>query len=227
MFGPRLRIPLHNGLSESGDFVTLRPVEADEIEVFIGNGGGFQSLEVTGLLTGFRSNTLGDFRKWHEEVSGSDNFHWGVEHTTPNESTLIGLTSLRREQPLAFPTAETGLVLFNPNYWGMGAASAVHLARIVFAFDELGLFALRTSAFHSNTASRKAMENAGFTQTGIERNLRLFHGQYQHSIAYELPNPEQKSWDMWWGDDDVPDEFAISRAKSTMALEIGRERICW
>ena len=149
MFGPRLRIPLHDGLSESGDSVTLRPVEADEVEVFIGDGGGFQSLEVTGLLTGFRSNTLGDFRK------------------------------------------------------------------------------LRTSAFHSNTASRKAIENAGFTQTGIGRNRRLFHGQYQHSIAYELPNPEQKYWDLWWGNDDVPDEFAISRAKSTMVLEIGRERTCW
>ena len=94
--------------------------------------------------------------------------------------------------------ATSGSVIFRPEYWGKGIASAAHKARTWYAFTQLGLHRIKSAVIQANGGSRKALERSGYTLVYTERNEQYSDGQFHHLDCLECLNPLDLFWSQWW-----------------------------
>lgn len=121
--------------------------------------------------------------------------------------------------------AHSGIVIYDDSFWGYGIASACHRARSLYAHEILGIRAIDSSVIRGNKGSLKALENIGYTRTGTQYSHSLIDGKVCHVDNLTWVNPFGHQWDYFWGDNQPPEEFNISRRKAKLAIKRAKKDV--
>lgn len=204
----------------------LGPIRRDEVGRFVSRdaGHGLQSYEVARYL-GFSlpPSEEGEQEWWDKASKDQDKIHWGIYVPVTGDEEpswlLVGNTALflhfgRRR-------AESGFLLFDRAYWRQRIASTAHLARTLYAFQELDLLAITSMAYVPNEGSNRALQGVGYVKTGTRYGDAVVGGRTIDAHEYLLPNPSEEAWRYFWRrpEDEIPEEFKLGRALTLKTLE--------
>jgi len=114
-------------------------------------------------------------------------FTFAIEEAS--ERKLIGGTGL-----FSFDwtsrSAEVGISIYNPEYWGKGyGAESLNLI-IGFAFNELNLNRVGLEVFDFNKRAHQCYIKVGFQEMGRKRKARFINGRYHDSFLMDLLKEE-------------------------------------
>lgn len=220
-FGPIMRF------SVGGLRIELAPLTNEVMSEFVSlaHGGGLQRRRVTRYMSMPFAPVEQTETAWFERIcTEKDSLLWGIwliEGEGDNQTrTLIGNSALNgigtEGHTALIQQATSGSMIFRPEYWGKGIASAAHKARTWYAFTELGLHRIKSAVIQQNVGSRKALERSGYTFVYTERNEQFAEGQLQHMDCLECLNPLDLFWSQWWHGDQ-PTKAAREARKLTRA----------
>jgi diamine N-acetyltransferase len=164
LFGPVLR----------GEKCTLRPPRKEELTTY---RRWFEDPEVIYFTP--RLNPLSDSQEedWFNRVGEDPNaVQWVIEV----DGQAVGFTGIGGIN-WRHSNGETGLAIGVKSLWRKGIASEAMRLRTAFCFRELNLHKIRTRAFMENEASKRALEKAGYRQSGTQREEMYRDGRY-HDI---------------------------------------------
>jgi RimJ/RimL family protein N-acetyltransferase len=105
------------------------------------------------------------------------------------ENKLIGGTSLFNIDWTS-RSAETGISIYNPKYWGKGYGSESMNLLLDFAFRDLNLNRVQLEAFDFNKRAQKCYVKVGFKEVGRRRKTRFIDGKYHDSIVMDILREE-------------------------------------
>lgn len=163
----------------TGTKVTLRPPDDSDPQRFV---EWFGDLEVTRYLARRVGIGLlqeqGHLKKVGE--SATDIF-WMIEA----EGRAIGATGIHNIDWIN-AHAKTGTVIGDKSAWRKGYGSEAMRLRTEYAFRQLNLHKLTSSAFVENEPSRRALARAGYVQTGVEREHYFREGRWHDHWTCEL-----------------------------------------
>jgi RimJ/RimL family protein N-acetyltransferase len=151
-----------------GTLVTLVPMDPSHLQDFVRwshDRTGMRYLALSHPLT------LADEERWYERVSSAgDVVVWSILR----EGRHIGSTALEgidwRNR-----NATSGIWIGDTDEHGKGYGKEAMRLRTAYAFEELGLEKVITTAFTDNIASIRALERAGYRQCGLRRH-QVFRG---------------------------------------------------
>ena len=114
-------------------------------------------------------------------------FLFGIE--TLADSKLIGGTGL-----FSFDwtsrSAEVGISVYNPEYWGKSyGVESLNLV-LGFAFKDLNLNRVELEVFDFNTRAHTCYLKVGFKEIGRKRKARFIDGQYHDGILMDILREE-------------------------------------
>lgn len=210
----------------------LAPLTRDDMSEFINyeHGGGLQRYSVTKFLGMSTAPTLEDELDWYDKArTESSRVLWGVyiinDETGARE--LIGNSALVNIGKIGHTTlfrhAISGSVIFKPEYWGRGIASAAHKVRVWYAFEHLGLSSIKSGVIQGNGGSSKALGRSGYVYTHTDRNDQYSDGELHHTDNFECLNPLDLFWDKWWRDETPSEAYLEGRQKSLEAIAWAKE----
>ncbi|HSX01118.1 MAG TPA: GNAT family N-acetyltransferase [Candidatus Saccharimonas sp.] len=218
MFG----LPMKIEVPDRPKLILRMPDEADLERM----AAGMTRREVTRYLMHQRSYTVGMERDWVTMIAADDNgVAWGVHWVDDQhpDGRLIGTTSLRLKPG---NQAESGFVVFDPDYWQQGVATTAHIARTWYAFaGHMCLDAVVSHVQHPNAGSRKALEKTGYAVTGRSYRIQVSGGEVRHLDHLLMVNPDEPAWSYFWGDTEPPAEFAEARDRTLATLELARKYV--
>lgn len=169
MFGPVLK----------GEKVTLRPPDETDAARFI---EWFADTEVTRYLgTTFPLSLQLEEETIKKLGEAKDTVWWVVEA----EGRAIGGTGIHRIDWVN-AHAITGTVIGDKIAWRKGYGSETMALRTEYAFRQLNLHKLKSSAFMDNAASRRALQKAGYRQVGVEREEMWRDGKWHDHWVCEV-----------------------------------------
>lgn len=178
MFGPIVR----------GQKVTLRPPDTDDPARF---AAWLADIEATRYLGG----GPGAFSVQQEEAYFKDmadsknDVLWVIEA----EGRAIGSTRIARID-WQNGHGHTGTFIGDKTAWRKGYGSETMALRTEYAFRELNLHKLTTSAFMENEPSRRALLRTGYREVGIERQHFWRDGRWHdHWLAEMLRDDWERS----------------------------------
>ena len=87
-------------------------------------------------------------------------------------------------------SAEVGISIYNPEYWGKGYGVETLDLLLGFAFQDLNLNRVGLEVFDFNKRASKCYLKAGFKETGKRRKVRFIDGKYRDSILMDLLREE-------------------------------------
>lgn len=152
MFGPVLK----------GRKVTLRPPDETDAQRFI---DWFADQEVTRYLaTQFPFHLEAEKEALKQLGESKTDVWWVIEA----EGRAIGATGIHGIDWIS-AHGHTGIVIGDKTCWRKGYASESMALRTEYAFRQLNLHKLSSSAFLENEPSKRALMKAGYREIGIER----------------------------------------------------------
>lgn len=216
--------------------IELAPLTKDVMPEFVSltHGGGLQRRTVTRYMGMAMAPTAEDENEWFEKTrSATDTLIWGIwlleEVDGTLRRTLIGnsaLADIAKDGHSGFiRQATSGSMIFRPDYWGKGIATAIHKARTWYAFTELGLHRIKSAVIQQNVGSRKALEHSGYTLVYTERNEQFGEGALQHMDCLQCLNPLDLFWSQWWHGDRPPKASAAARQKTLAVLDWAKDNV--
>ncbi len=224
-FGPIMRFKV-------GDLtIELAPLIKEEMGQFVNleHGGGMQRHVVTRYLGRQTAPVLEDEYDWFEKVRASTDIIWGIWLVEDDKRILIGNSSLSGigEQGHSgfIRQATSGAMIFRPEYWGMGIASAAHKARTWYAFKYLGLHRIMSAVIQDNGRSSRALAHSGYNYVYTERNETFINGQLRHMNCFECLNPLDLFWRQWWHGDRPSASALRARQLTLQALAWADENV--
>ena len=114
-------------------------------------------------------------------------FLFAVETATDNK--LIGGSGLFRFDWTS-RSAEIGISIYNPEYWGKGyGAESLDLV-LRFAFLDLNLNRVELEVFDFNKRAYKCYAKVGFKEAGRKRKARFIEGKYHDCIMMDILREE-------------------------------------
>ena len=220
-FGPIMRFTV-------GELqIELAPMTKEAMPEFVnlGHGGGLQRRSITRYMGMDSAPTAEDEADWFEKTRvAKDSLIWGIWIVDGESRTLIGNSALvdidKDGHSGLIRQATSGSLIFRPEFWGKGIASAAHKARTWYAFNELGLHRIKYAVIKQNIGSRTALERSGYTFVYTERNEQYAQGELQHMDCLECLNPLDLFWSQWWHGDRPP-------ITSRVARKLTREVMDW
>ncbi|MSQ37589.1 MAG: N-acetyltransferase [Chloroflexi bacterium] len=169
MFGPVLK----------GEGVTLRPPDETDPERFV---VWLADTEVTRYLLRPFAVAIEQEREWFKSTGESKTtVYWIVEA----EGRAIGSTGIHDIDWLN-ANATTGTVIGDRSAWGKGYGSKTMRLRTAYAFEQLNLHKLSSSAFMENEHSKRALQKAGYRETGVEREHLWRDGRWHDHWRCEI-----------------------------------------
>lgn len=114
-------------------------------------------------------------------------FLFAVETITDNK--LIGGTGLFKFDWTS-RSAEVGISIYNPEYWGKSYGVESLDLILKFAFQDLNLNRVELEVFDFNTRAYKCYLKVGFKEIGKKRKARFIDGQYHDSIVMDILKDE-------------------------------------
>lgn len=229
-FGPIMRFSV-------GDIrVELAPLTKEVLPEFVSltHGGGMQRRSVTRYLGMESAPVIEDEQDWYEKIrKAKDALVWGIwlleESEGETRRTLIGNSSLNNidgdGHSKFIRQATSGSMIFRPEYWGKGIASAAHKARTWYAFTELGIHRITSAVIQANAGSHKALERSGYSFVYTERNEMFAEGTLRHLDCLECLNPLDLFWSQWWHGDRPSKASYEARKKTIDALHWAQENV--
>lgn len=225
-FGPIIKFKV-------GDLqLELAPIEKEDAAEFINikHGGGMQRYSVSRYLARTAAPVLEDEYEWFESVrTAKDKVIWGI-WLLGDESesrTLIGNSALFDIGKIGHTSlishAESGSLIFRPEYWGKGIASAAHKVRAWYAFEYLGIHRIQSSVIRENKGSSTAIGRSGYVYTHTSRNDVYSEGELHHSDNFECLNPLDSFWRQWWNGDTPPRVYKEARKTTLEAISWAKE----
>ena len=216
--------------------IELAPIAKEAAAEFVNNttGGGLQRATVHRYLGMTTAPVKEDEEEWFEKVrTDKTSLIWGIWLTEGDgESrtrTLIGNSALteidKAGHTKVLRQAVSGSVIFRPEYWGRGIASAAHKARTWFAFQHLGLHRIQSAVLRPNAGSRRALERSGYTYVYTERNEQYVDGALQHLDCLECLNPLDFFWSSWWHGDRPSRASREARQRTLLVMQWAEENV--
>ena len=162
MFGPILR----------GTKCTLRPPRKEELSTY---QRWWEDPEVIYFTP--RMGPLSDWQEeeWVKRVGEDPN---GVEWVIEVDGKPVGFTGISGIN-WRHGNGETGLLIGDKSLWRKGIASEAMALRTAFCFRELNLHKIRTRAFMENEPSKRALQKAGYRETGVQRQEFFRDGRWR------------------------------------------------
>jgi len=225
-FGPIMRLKV-------GEFnIELAPLTRESMSEFVNltHGGGMQRYSVTRYLGRQIAPVLEDETDWFDKVrKDATSIVWGIWVIDGDNRTLIGNSSLNgigEDGHSGFIRQTTsGSMIFRPEYWGKGIASAAHKARTWYAFQHLGLHRIKSAVIQGNGGSSKALGRSGYTYVYTERNETFVDGELRHLDCFECLNPLDLFWKQWWHGDRPPQASLNARKLTLDTLKWAEENV--
>ncbi len=212
--------------------VELAPLTRESMSEFVAydHGGGMQRHSVTRYLGRRLAPVLEDEHEWFDKVrADQSSVIWGIWVVENGERRLIGNSGLHgigQDGSAGFiRQATSGSMIFRPEYWGRGIASAGHKARTWYAFEHLGLHRIKSAVVRGNGGSSKALGRSGYLFVYTERNEHFVDGQLCHMDCYECLNPLDLFWRQWWHGDRAPAAAHQARRVTLRAMEWAKENV--
>ena len=147
-----------------GERIRLAPPNEEMLATFI---QWLADPEVTRYMGRIFPPGMAEEKEWFAQTAKSgDHLIWAVYAIDRPEPRLIGTTGLHGIN-WSGRRAITGNLIGEKSEWGKGYGSEVVQLRTDYAFTNLPLEQLRTEVAMPNTASRRALEKAGYKQYGI------------------------------------------------------------
>lgn len=87
-------------------------------------------------------------------------------------------------------TAEVGISIYNPKYWGKGYGQESMNLMLGFAFKNLNLNRVELKTFDFNTRAQKCYLKVGFKEVGRRRNACFIDRQYHDDIIMDILRDE-------------------------------------
>jgi RimJ/RimL family protein N-acetyltransferase len=184
MFGPVLR----------GEKCTLRPPRKEDLQSY---QRWFEDTETLRFLPGIGPFSDSQEEDWFKRT-GED--PTGVAWAIEVDGRIVGTTGIHGIDH-RHGHGETGLVIGDKSMWRKGIASEAMKLRTAFCFRELNLHKIRTRAFMENRASIRALEKAGYRQSGVLRQEFYRDGRWH---------------DVWMGEVLREDWERLSQIKSVV-----------
>jgi len=189
------------------------PEESDLPEV----AKGFQSLKVNRYTATLFAKIMSDEKEWLEGGrKDKESLIWFLR--PEGSEKVIGVTSLHKIS--LGGSCTSGIVIFDPAWWGKGIASRAHLGRTLFAADYLNRFTIKSQVRTVNDGSRKALEKVGYVITGVDPCSDFREGKFLHNYILTWFHPERISLLYPEG---LPQEYAEGVKKAKEALQLARE----
>jgi len=215
-------------VEKSGLRVELAPLKREDMPEFV-KDGGMQSYEVLKFLGRTTAAVLEDEYDWFEKVrKDKDDLVWGIYVIDGDSRIIIGTTGLHDIKSAMWAPCKTGtsgFMIFRSEYWRQGMAGACHRARTMYAFDVLGLVAIRSGVIFENEASRRAVESVGYVVHHTDRMHGLYMGEPRQDYALSCVNPDKYVWAYWWRSERPAKKWRDARVKTTAALKWARENV--
>ncbi|NIO37052.1 GNAT family N-acetyltransferase [Candidatus Bathyarchaeota archaeon] len=114
-------------------------------------------------------------------------FLFAVETTADNK--LIGGSGLFRFDWTS-RSAEIGISIYNPEYWGKGYGAESLDLLLRFAFLDLNLNRVELEVFDFNKRAYKCYVKVGFKESGRKRKARFIEGKYHDCIIMDILREE-------------------------------------
>lgn len=223
-FGPIMRFTV-------GEYIVeLAPLTKEVMPEFvdIAHGGGLQRHSVTRYMGMGFAPVAEDELEWFEKTrKAHDTLVWGIwilqgegEAAT---RTLIGNSALvdidKDGHSGLIRQATSGSMIFRPEFWGKGIASAAHKARTWYAFQHMGLHRIKSAVLQANGGSRTALERSGYTFVYTERNESYGDGVFHHLDCLECLNPFPLFWSQWWHGEHPPQTSHTARRRTRRVMD--------
>lgn len=161
MFGPVLR----------GEKCTLRPPRKEELSVY---QRWFEDVDVIRFMPGIGPYSDSQEEEWFKGVGESENgITWAIEV----DGRPVGMTGIHGLD-FRHGTGESGITIGDKSMWRKGVASEAMALRTRFAFRELNLHKVKSRAFMENEASKRALQKAGYRESGVLREEFFRDGRW-------------------------------------------------
>jgi RimJ/RimL family protein N-acetyltransferase len=162
VFGPVLR----------GTKCTLRPPRKDELSIY---QRWFEDVDVLRFTPGVGPLSDAKEEEWFNRVGEDPNaVQWVIEV----DGKPVGFTGINGIN-WRHSNGETGIAIGDKSLWRKGIASEAILLRTAFCFRELNLHKIRTRVFMENEASKRALQKAGYRESGIQREEMFRDGRFR------------------------------------------------
>lgn len=202
--------------------LVLRPYRPGEHERLL---TGMQSYEVLGHTSFRRAFTAAESAAYLERLEASlDETAWAICVVANDAELPVGTTSLEVATDRSY-LAESGIVIYDRDWWRKGVATLAHLARTRYAFEVMNLVAITSGADQDNLGSCRALERIGYCQVGVNYHAGVMNGRVVHANKYLLINPAEGPWRFFWGETATSESFEIARELTRAALARAAEQV--
>ncbi|MCR9172349.1 MAG: GNAT family N-acetyltransferase [bacterium] len=173
-------------LHHQGSGVALRKVQIEDRDqlVFLANNAKIAN------------NLRNDFPHPYT-IEDADNFIKSAQEADPTlrfciekDGVYVGNIGIHPQQDIYQKNAEIGYFIGEP-YWGQGIASQAVKMIVAYGFEQLRYHRIYAGVFSYNTASKKVLENAGFTYEGSATESVYKNGQIFDELRYAILNPNR------------------------------------
>ncbi len=197
--------------------VVLRALSKDDLPTLVKN---FSSMKVHMFTKGLFAQTLENETEWYENRrKDSNHCLWAIQ---PKGSDVpVGITGLHSITNIE-NSCTSGIIIWDPNWWGKGVASAAHLGRTMFAANFLNRFTIRSTVRVANQASRKALERVGYTVWGEEPVDDFRAGRWLDTYHLIWFRPSSLNFMFPEG---IPEKYAQGVEKAKKALELAEKEV--
>jgi [ribosomal protein S5]-alanine N-acetyltransferase len=161
-----------------GERLRLIPATEEMLPTFV---KWMSDREVTRFLGRQEPPSLEQEKEWFKGVCSRDNVVFWVIALGDRIIGTSGIHDINWRNR----RASTGSLIGEKEEWRKGYASEAHRLRTRYAFEELGLEKLQSSAVVENVGSIRALEKSGYRQYGIARRHEFRGGRW---------------YDMWFGE---------------------------
>jgi RimJ/RimL family protein N-acetyltransferase len=168
-----------HGPTLRGEKCTLRAPRKEELTTY---RRWFEDPDVVRFTPSIGPLSESGEEDWYKRIGEDANaVQWVIEvDGKPVGFTGIGGINWRHRN------GETALAIGDKSLWHKGIASEAMMLRTAFCFRELNLHKIRTRAFMENEASKRALQNAGYRETGIQREEFYREGRWHDCWMAEV-----------------------------------------
>ena len=161
-----------------GKKTILRPIEAEDLE-FVRSLINDPEIEKT-IVGWSLPISRKDEEQWYASYSNSvQNIRYII---TTLDGERVGLTGLGNID-MKNGSAKTLGIRIDKNVQSKGLATDTYMTLFNFAFNELRLHRIETSAFDDNFASLKFQEKLGCKREGVKREAAFKNGEYKNIVT--------------------------------------------
>ena len=211
MYGIRMTVR-HNGIA-----INLQPFSKEDIPILVEH---FSSMKVHMYTKGLFAQTLENELEWYEKNrKDPDSVIWAIQ--PEGYQFPIGVTSLHHTNSRE-NSCGSGIIIWDPGWWGKGIATAAHLGRTLFAADYLNRWTIRSSVRVANDTSRRALERVGYTIWGTEPACILRGGKWLDTYHLTWLHPERIGVLYPEG---LPKMYVAGVVNAAIALETARREV--